>query len=162
MSETVAVATWTLRQIDQARGLRGRLYVWDDVIRQHEDEVMGATRGELAEALKQMAHPFAIDIHEGDLEFTTWRDETVPFAVRVDCRWNPTTNACEMRGGPRDGEVWANQHPGEPLKFAVLESTPWYAADDTTEADAALTTRTVVYVLAGWSETHRRWVYEVA
>ena len=161
MSETVAVATWTLRQIDQARRLYAEAQVADEMVHRHgEDVVLEATRGELFKALRGLAHPFAIELDAGDLELLALRDPTTPWHVTVKARWNPSTNACELRGGPRDGEVIAHQRPGEPLFLPRIAPLPHLVNDDATSAASGRADLADRYELAGWSETHRRWVYE--
>lgn len=150
---------WTLDQIEQVRGLYARAHLDSEL----EDRSGGAAsrvaRDKMTRKLIDMAHPFAVEPHPEDFAVIAERSDAHPRNVVLTCAWRPTTNAAILRGGPRDGERWAMQRVGDPFVVEWITGTPWLDAD-ATHAEAAITTRTITYELAGWHETERCWVYE--
>ena len=141
-----------------------RLYVesWLDQweIDLHGDDVLAANRDRLANVLTQSAHSFAVEIHRDDVAFSEVADLAPfgAFGVRFRAHWAPATYEVELRGGEKDGTVFTWRRLRKPLVFAVAREVML------TPRDAGLSVllpRTITYDFAGWSETERRWVYDL-
>ena len=150
---------WAMEQVRQVQGLRARCLVDLQDNEQSQGVAAEVAGGKMVRKLIDMAHPFAVEPHPDDFDFLAERPVETPWALTLSCRWAPRTNAAVLLGGPRDGERWAMQRVGEPFRVEVLATTPWFDTDDT-HAEAAVTSRTVTYELAGWHETERCWIYE--
>lgn len=151
------MSTWTLHQIGQVRGLWAQADVDVELLMKHEVEVAAATRAELFDQLRHHAHPLAVELHIDDMELLRKDFAEKPWLVTFQARWNPSTNAVEMRGGPIDGAVYTVQKVGEPIKVPTLNAArPWLHDD---AAPATITSNTVLYEYTGWNEAERRWVY---
>lgn len=146
---------WTRRQVEQVSALRAEAFVAAEVLARARLDVMHATRTRLARALVDAAHPFAVELHPDDLQFS--EEDTGDFrGVRVRAAWAPQTHTAEFVGGHFDGRILEIPEVGHPLVTAPPEEFGWSEPDE----PVAATPRRVVYDLAGWHETERRWIYE--
>lgn len=151
------MSTWTLRQIDQARGLRAEAQVDPVLIQRGRLDALRETRAKLAQRLKEFAQPFVIEINEGDLQFSETPGEKEWEPVTVRCWWEPPTNEVELVGGQNDGMRLAVQRVGMPIEFArPMRPVEFFE----TAANEPVTLDRDTYVLSGWREDARIWVYE--
>lgn len=150
---------WTMEQVAQARSLRATMRVAAEVVDRPGSEDL--VRGEIAKRLVDMAHPLGLELDASDMELlrTDDHEAVVRNEIEVHGRWNPSVTGAVLVGGPRDGERWALQRVGDPLRVEVLNQTPWRDESETA-ADAALSITYVEYVLTGWHEAERLWAYE--
>lgn len=156
------MTTWTLDQIRQARGLRASLVVDVELVDRYGETVCREAEGEMAKALAQLGHPFGIDLDttERDHYEVVWeRSDATPWHVTGRMRWNPATNVAELRGGHLDGQRYAIQKIGDPLRVPRLVASPFYD-ESATHAAAAMVEMADTYELVGWREDEHVWVYE--
>jgi len=153
------MATWTKEQVARVARLRVTVRVDAElVVRDRDDAVVAAAKERLAGQLGEMAHAFGVDTSAEDLEFVAVDEPNVPHSFRLDCRWNPSTNAAELRGGPLDGRVYAVRRIGDPIEVPVMAESPWLESEHSSEA--YLSPARLMYEFTGeWDETDRRWVY---
>lgn len=159
------MTTWTVEQIAQAERIYGKVFVDEAVIARAAMDVMTAVRNKMFREMSGVAHTFGLELHSGDLEFherPASVDEGEPrFTTRVEARWRPTTKEVELCGGPRDGEVMAFKYAGHPMSLIeVVAPVNPFAERDTSPAPLVETHR-ISYLLTGWNEATRRWVYRL-
>lgn len=147
---------WTMEQVQQVRGLRIAMYVSDEALQRDHGDLVATARRQMARQLVAMARPFAVEVDPDDI---TLLSETGRMDLRLSCRWEPSTNAAILVGGPRDGERWAIQKVGEPLVMESLQSLPWLD-QNATDGESIVHVDRVRYELAGWHEVERCWVYQ--
>lgn len=90
------------------------------------------------------------------------REDPARMVWQLRADWRPTTQAVELVGGYRDGEVIALANPLDHDKFRLPE--PPSRPCDTQDYDARVyperfTAQT--YVRSGWNNTERRWRYSL-
>ena len=154
------MSVWTLRQIDQARGIHAKAEVDDTTLARHHDDVLNNLHHELAKAIRQIGQTFAIEIHPADVRLSEGPAvDAPPFTVEVQARWEPQVATVELRGGWKDGERMEYRDapqpiripkPPPPLMMSALENA--YPTDPIDVADT--------YTCTGWHEQHRHWIYE--
>jgi hypothetical protein len=149
---------WSMEQVRQARGLHATLLVGLEVAEQ--PGVEDVVRSKLAKRLADMGHPLGLEIDPRDVELSRRNDLPHLHEASILGRWNPSVTGAVLVGGPRDGERWALQRVGDPLRVAVLEQTPWLDTSDVS-AESTVDIRTVEYGLIGWHEEERLWAYGV-
>lgn len=153
------MSTWTLEQISNVRGLWAETTV-DEARTTQADALWDAVRSELFKTLRHMAHPFAVELDGGDLEFHKSDVADRPWMFTVKARWNPSTHEVELRGGPADGRILAVARVGESLKVPVLTAPVYLMDADLYDPTGDLTPSNAIrYDYAGWNESGRRWVY---
>lgn len=152
------MTVWTMDQVRQVRGLGATVLLDAGMESQSQGQASEVAADKMARKLIDMAHPFAVEIHRDDLSIERESPASTPWTVRLTCRWQPTTNAAILMGGPRDGEKWAIQKVGDPLRVEVLGSTGWLD-NSATSAESALSIYAMTYELTGWHEAERCWVY---
>ena len=147
------MTTWTLEQVKQVRGLRAHMTVDAELVERHGDEARNEVATEMAKHLTHMAHTFAIELHWDDLE-VQWSDvQDEPWHLAADMRWCPPTKTVELHGGHLDGQRYAIQHVGEPVRVP----RPMYTQVD--HPEDVITALADTYELVGWREDERVWVY---
>lgn len=158
---------WTRQQVEQVRGTRTTTLV-DKVSIARGVGVVAATQGVMLKAFVAYCHPFAVEVHPGDIVFTVEDEERpsdaphrMPHAVRVTARWSPSTNEAEFVGGPMDGQTCALRDIGRPVEVAVRRAILLGHERAQHPADA-ITFDRVLYAPDGWNEATRRWVYRPA
>jgi hypothetical protein len=147
--------TWDLATVSKVQGLYSEAHV--DLALLMREGVAEEARERLARHFVEQARALAVEVNKGDLQFHEQDGTEVPFTRRVRAAWRPQTNAAEMRGGPADGQVYALQHVGEPYTIAVMRA---FNHRQPNPVDLTLDEDRVVYVIKGWNETERHWVYE--
>ncbi len=157
--EAATAAVWTVEQINQARGLYARLLLDRALLAAGRESAMEVVRDKLWRKMRDLGHPFAIEVQPEDLQFREVDEDDQ--LVRVDCRWNPQTTTAEMRGGPNDGEIVDFRDAGDPIIPLYFPARP--ASLVGVELDPSrLGPIKVEYRLGGWSEHEHRWVYDYA
>jgi hypothetical protein len=153
------MTTWTMTQVTQAKGLFAKvaLGVAPLTRTKNADAVTQETGREMFKQLVNMAHPFAIELHPGDMEVRWSRPADRPWHIDGEMRWRPSTNCVELRGGHLDGQRYAVQRVGDPLKV-MRPAPPVWQREDINPTDT-ITTMTDTYELVGWREDERVWVY---
>ena len=136
-----------------------RLYVTGEI--DHEvvfttPEAMDEFRLLLAKRLVNEAHTLVIEAHVGDVQFED--TEVEMFTTTVHAHWSPKTHEVEFRGGQEDGTCMMVKHLDCPLRVPI-RNLPVYALTEANPMD--LTDHILTYQMAGWSETDRRWVYDL-
>lgn len=150
------MTTWTLRQIDQAEGIRAKMYLSSEVVARSYVDVRAVTRKQMFQRMNEIAHSFAIELHPGDLRFR--QRDAEHMQVEVTAWWEPRTREVELRGGERDGEVL--EFSGAPQSPILLAQSVGDLARLEPGDEIVPTMRPIVYSLSGWLEDERRWVYE--
>ena len=109
----------------------------------------------LAKRLVNEAHVLVIEADIHDVQFVD--TEVGPFATTVLAHWAPKTHEVEFRGGQEDGIVMMVKDLDHPLRVSLRRSPVFLP-----EANPmVLTDHAITYQMAGWSETNRRWVFDV-
>ena len=109
----------------------------------------------LAERLVNEAHVLVIEAHVGDVQFKDIEVER--FATTVRAWWAPATHEVELRGGQEDGTCVMVEHLDRPV-HVPLRCSPVFLPEAN---PMVLTDHVITYQMAGWSETDRRWVYDL-
>ena len=110
----------------------------------------------LAKRLVNEAHVLVIEANILDVQFKD--TEVEPFATTVHAYWSPATHEVEFRGGQEAGTCMMVKHLDRPLRIPLRRSPVFLP-----EANPmVLTDHALTYQMAGWSETNRRWVYDLA
>ena len=151
------MSTWTLEQIAQARGLRAEAQVDPVVIERGRVDVLRETKAKLARRLREFAHPFVIEINEADLRFSETPGDEAWEPITIRCWWQPPTDEVELVGGQCDGMRLSVQRVGDPIEVArPLREVEFFE----TAANEPITLDRDTYVLTGWREEERVWVYQ--
>lgn len=156
------MTTWTMTQVAQAKRLYAKVTLDGTLIPRPEDAdavTQGAER-EMFKQLVNMAHPFAIELHPGDMETSWSRPADRPWHIDGEMRWRPSTNCVELRGGHLDGQRYAIQRIGDPLRVRRPALSPWLGSG--TKTEAVLMEIADTYELVGWREDERVWVYTLS
>lgn len=157
---------WTVEQIAQTEQIYGKMFVDEVTIVHAAGDLMTVVRDQMFRRLAGVAHTFGLELHPGDLEFREhpadpYNGEPL-FTTRVEARWRPTTKEVELQGGFGDGEVVVFRDAGQPMSriefVAPVNLGDSFAERDTSPASLVETHR-ISYLLTGWDEAARRWVY---
>lgn len=152
------MSVWDLATIDAVRRLRTKYVVSDHLIALSRDGVLDAIARECFQELLDLAHVFAVEIDERDVEIVSQSREPDVAASTFVFAWRPGTLEVEFVGGPRDGELMAWHDAGGNLPLIL----PWLDVGvPFGEQEVSFTLYSVNYWLAGWSEEARRWVYSL-
>lgn len=151
------MTTWTLRQIDQAKGLSWRTVISRRALLDSDGLIVDAALKQAGLELVEAGHTFGIEIHPDDLRIETSEMSEV-CAVAGTVRWRPSTREVVLVGGPCDGSIYALRTVGEPLTVLARSLKPSTLLSPQTAA-IRLDLDRVIYRLGGWHETDRRWVY---
>jgi len=109
----------------------------------------------LAKRLVNEAHVLVVEVDVHDVQFDD--AEVEPFATTVRAWWSPKTHEVEFRGGQEDGTIMTVKDLDHPLRIPLRHSPVFLPeANPMVLPDHAIT-----YQMAGWSETNRRWVFDV-
>lgn len=149
-----------MEQVYAAKRLRASLVVDKDHLARHEEAAASAASEAMAKRLVDMGHPLGIELHRDDFEVIWEDDQSTPWQATGRMRWNPTTNTAELRGGHLDGQRYAIQRIGDPLRIVRPVASPWLDISEDA-SQATLTELTDTYELVGWREDSRVWVYAV-
>lgn len=151
------MSAWSREQIAQARGIRAKVHVDQTLMARVRMDLMAATRQKMFKNMAHIGHSFAIELNPADVQFREAEDEDHPFCTVMTAWWEPQVDEVEFRGGPRDGMRLAVQQPERP--GLVREQQPIDWANVPTEPEPVMSD-IVIYVVTGWHEQERVWIYE--
>ena len=104
------------------------------------------------------AHTLAVEVNKNDLKVDVWKEDQRS-AMHYRAYWEPATRTVELRGGPKDGTLMEVRDTHTPLYVANdLGVIYWEAM----EPSSPVNWETLTYMMAGWSEEKRHWVFDLA
>jgi len=151
---------WSKYELGYVRSLSHRSVVSDTLINEvldaggNADALLDFSMIETINRITRDASQIGLHVQPHDVDIQITKKE-VPFCeITISGKWSPAVQLATFEGGPRAGETFNVNKVNEVILLSD-EREEWKLSDLTSDS----TYCSEAYMLDGWDETNRTWVY---